>query len=131
MNEQRNSYKGQPPRPWLRLEFLAPDGVTLAAEMLADTGSPPAFILKPELFDRLVTRYTRQIDTNFGPMQGGWVRLYTRALGLVETVEAFRSEKSAQTAARSHPDFVGVVGLPVLRLAEYGGNADEFWIRTP
>ena len=25
----------------------------------------------------------------------------------------------------------GMVGLPVLRMMEYGGNYDSFWIRTP
>jgi hypothetical protein len=46
-------------------------------------------------------------------------------------VEAFGSDEAAAAATRSHPDFVGLVGLPALRLAEYGGDSDTFWIRTP
>lgn len=131
MPEQRNPYKGRPPRSWLHLELLARDGTTRSVDLVADTGSPQGLILGLDLFDELVVAYTRSLHTNFGDMQGGWVRLYTRHLGLVEFVEAFHSERAAQAAARSHPDFVGVVGLPILRLAEYGGNANEFWIRTP
>jgi hypothetical protein len=131
MGEQRNSYKGAPIRPWLRLSFLGRDGTTHSVELLADTGSPSGVILSPELFDQLVVCFTRAVNTNFGPMQGGWVRLYSRDLGLVEFVEGFRSEQAAQTAARSHPDFAGMVGLSVLRLAEYGGDSNSFWIRTP
>lgn len=131
MSEQRNAYKGKPYRPWLRLEFKARDGSPRAFELLADTGSPQAVILRRELFDQLVLRDTREIKTNFGPMRGGWVRLYSRDLGLVEFVEAFGSDRAADTATRSHPDFAGIVGLPILRLAEYGGDTNDFWVRTP
>jgi hypothetical protein len=31
--------------------------------------------------------------------------------------------------ASDHPSFQGLVGLPILRLAEYGGDAIEFWFR--
>lgn len=131
MSEQRNPYKGTPLRAWLRLSFLARDQAVHTVELLADTGSPCGVILSPELFDRLVVTYTRAVQSNFGPMQAGWVRLYSRELGLVELVEAFRSESAVRASARSHADFQGTVGLPVLRLAEYGGDHDSFWIRTP
>jgi hypothetical protein len=32
-------------------------------------------------------------------------------------------------AEASSPDFGGLVGLPLLRLMEYGGDADWFWLR--
>jgi hypothetical protein len=131
MSEQRNPYKGNPIRPWLRLSFLARDGTTHTVELLADTGTPVGVILSPELFDQLVVCFTRAVRSNFGPMRGGWVRLYSRDLGLVELIEAFRSEEAVRAAARSHPDFAGTVGLSVLRLAEYGGDHTSFWIRTP
>jgi hypothetical protein len=131
MPEQRNPYKGNPVRSWLRLGFRGRDGTAISVELLADTGSPQSALLRPDLFDQLVTRYTRTIRTNFGDMTGGWVQLYTPEIGLVEVVEAFRSEQAARTAAKSHPAFAGVVGLPILRLGEYGGNADVFWIREP
>lgn len=131
MSEQRNPYKGRPLRSWVRLSFLARDGSIHSVELLADTGSPQAVIFPPALFDRLVWSYTRAVGTNYGPMQAGWVRLYSRDLGLVEFVEGFRSESAAQAAARSHSDFAGVVGLSALRLTEYGGDNTSFWIRAP
>ena len=131
MAEQRNRYKGKLTRAWLQLEFLARDGSQHLFELLADTGSPHAITLKEDAFERLVLRRTRDIETNFGPMRGGWIRLYSRDLGLVEFIEAFGNDRAAAAATRSHPDFVGLVGLPVLRLAEYGGNSEEFWIRAP
>jgi hypothetical protein len=131
MSEQRNSYKGRPPRPWLRLEFLARDGTRLRLDLLADTGSPYGLIVGRQVFNRLLLSDTNAINTNFGPMLGGWVRLHTTELGLVEFVQAYASDSVADAVAHDHPDYQGLVGLPVLRLAEFGGNADEFWIRTP
>ena len=130
MSEQRNPYKGRPLRPWLTLGFLERTGQPLELELLADTGSAQAIVLQQELFERLVIRKTRNIQTNFGEMQGGWIRLHSSGLGLVEVVEAFGCDEMARSAMRSSLSFSGVVGLPVLRLMEYGGNYDSFWIRT-
>ncbi|MFO0802918.1 MAG: hypothetical protein U0791_07320 [Gemmataceae bacterium] len=131
MSEQRNLYKGRPLRPWLKLRFLERTGQPLEVELLADTGCAQAIVVQQELFERLVIRPTRNIRTNFGDMQGGWIRLHATELGLVELVEAFGCDEMARSAMRSSLDFVGVVGLPVLRLMDYGGNYDSFWIRTP
>ena len=131
MSEQRNSYKGRPLRPWLTLGFLERTGQPLELELLVDTGAAQAIILQQELFERLVIRKTRNIKTNFGDMQGGWIRLNSTELGLVEVVEAFGCDEMARSAMRSSLSFSGVAGLPILRLMEYGGNHDSFWIRTP
>jgi hypothetical protein len=64
-------------------------------------------------------------------MIGGLPRLYNPELGVVETVLGYGNDQLAATAARSHPDFVGVVGPPLLRIGEYGGNATDFWFRYP
>ncbi|HEY2910694.1 MAG TPA: hypothetical protein VGI99_10635 [Gemmataceae bacterium] len=131
MNEQRNPYQGRPLRPWLSLDFIDENGEFVPLKLIADTGSPHAIVLQESIFERLVIRYTRRIKTNFGKMRGGWIRLSSRALGLVELVEAFGSDDMARMAMRSHLDFVGVVGLQILRRGEYGGDHDSFWIRTP
>ena len=70
-------------------------------------------------------------ESNFGKLIGGWLRLYCPELGLVEFIRGFGSEKALELVSRSDPALVGLVGLPVLRLMEYGGNYDSFWIRTP
>jgi hypothetical protein len=43
--EQRNPYKGSPPRPWVRLRLEAADGSLQEIELLADTGNPFALII--------------------------------------------------------------------------------------
>ena len=131
MSEQRNPYKGDPPRPWLRLGFLGKDGSRVDVDLLADTGCPYGIILAPDLFSKLCFRLTTEVTANFGPMNGGWVRLYAPELELVEFVLAYGSADIAANVGTDHPDFVGMVGLPVLRMLEYGGNHDSFWIRTP
>ncbi len=131
MSEQRNLYKGDPPRPWLRLAFLDKDGSRVEVDLLADTGCPYEIVLAPDLFSKLCIRLTTEVTANFGPMNGGWVRLYTPELQLVEFVLAYGNADIAAHVANDHPDFVGMVGLPVLRMLEYGGNYDSFWIRTP
>jgi hypothetical protein len=70
-------------------------------------------------------------NSNFGEMAGGWLRLYNPELGVVDFVRGYGNDRAAALAARSHPDFVGVVGLTVWRLGEYGGNATDFWFRYP
>ena len=129
MPEQRNLYRGS--RPWLRLGFKALDGSVLHLDLVADTGSAAGVMIRPDLMDALRHHPCTNRSSNFGLLLGGWLRLYNPEFGLVEFVRGYGSDQAAQIAARSDPTFVGVVGLPILRLTEYGGNADEFWIRTP
>lgn len=125
-SEQRNPYKGSPERPWIRLRLAAADGSTLEREFLADTGNPCALILAQQDMARLKARDGPDMSTNFGPLQGGWIQLAMPELGLTQTVPGYASDAVAATAAASHPDFQGLVGLPLLRLVEYGGDAD--WV---
>jgi hypothetical protein len=131
MPEQRNNYKGYPERAWLRLGFRAPDGSVHTHDLLADTGCPYGIILAPEIFDVICHMQLPTVRSNFGPMTSGWIRLYTPELGLVEFVMAHGSQDIANGTRTDHPDLVGFVGLPVLRLLEYGGDYVSFWIRTP
>lgn len=132
MSEQRHPYRGTGfPRPAIRLTFLARDGTRETLELLADTGNPYDLILSPDWFDRLVRTRTPGIRNNFGTMPGGWFQLHMPDDGLVELVRGFSSASVGAAVAASHPGFAGLVGLPVLRLGEYGGNADAFWFRYP
>lgn len=129
MAEQRNPYRGS--RPWLRLGFRASDGVIHRLDLVADTGSAAQIVLRIDLLTALRFSPFPNRPSNFGPMVGGLLRLYEPALGIVETVVGYGSDRLAAIAARSHPDFVGVVGLPLLRIGEFGGNATDFWFRYP
>jgi hypothetical protein len=47
-------------------------------------------------------------------------------LGLIEPIHGYGSDSVAQAVKRDSSDFSGLVGLPLLRLTEYGGDADWF-----
>jgi len=129
MAEQRNRYLGG--RPWLQLGFKTVDGRVHLLKLVADTGSAAGIILRPDWFFTLRHEGSPTRESNFGPMASGWMRVYTPEIGLVEFVRGYGSDRAAEIAARSDPEFVGLVGLPVLRLTEYGGDYDTFWVRTP
>lgn len=129
MAEQRNPYRGG--RAWLRLGFRAADGTVRQLDLVADTGCPAAVMLRPDLYRLFCFMPQVPRTTNFGQVPAGWLQLSAPELGIVETVLGFASNEAARLAERSHPDFVGLVGLPILRLGEYGGNADAFWFRYP
>jgi hypothetical protein len=127
---QQNVYKGDPPRAWIRLRFAAPDGSTHERQLLADTGSPCAVILgDADLFLFLHNEGAR-VDSNFGPMRGAWLQLAMPELGLTREVLGFGSEAVMEAVRDASADFAGLVGLPLLRLVEYGGDGDSFWLRN-
>jgi hypothetical protein len=45
-------------------------------------------------------------------------------------VLTYGSDAAVAAIRKSHADFAGLVGLPFLRLMEYGGDTDWFWIRS-
>ena len=128
---QKNPYMGRTPRPWLSVPFRNSAGVVHTVKLIADTGCPQGIILAPEWFDSLVTTRFASIRTNFGVMDGGWLHVFDPESGFVELVRGYSSATVAHHALTSHTDFAGLVGLPILRLGEYGGDASEFWFRYP
>ena len=133
MSEQRNRYIGHHPRSILHLTFSGLDGTVHELTLLADTGSGYPVIVGPGWFDRLVhtRRRTDAILTNHGPLTEGWFHLDMPDLGLNQLVRGYCGPGIAGPLAEENPDLDGLVGLPFLRLGEYGGNADEFWFRYP
>jgi hypothetical protein len=69
------------------------------------------------------------INTNFGPLTGGWLELSMPELGLTKQIRGFGSDQVLQTVQGDSPDCTGLVGLPLLRMVEYGGNGKSFWLR--
>jgi len=129
-SEQRNPYKGSTPRPWVRLRFLAPDGTIQEREFLADTGNPCAIIMSPSELASLNYGKATNLSSNFGFLQGGWLRLAMPEFGLDCYLVGYGSEEVERAAKMKSPDFAGLAGLPFLRLVEYGGDADSFWLRS-
>jgi hypothetical protein len=98
-------------------------------ELVADTGSPCAVILGQADLALMLRASAAGVNTNFGLMAGGWIELNMPELGLANQVLAFASDQVLQAVRAEDPDFAGLVGLPLLRLVEYGGDARAFWVR--
>jgi hypothetical protein len=125
--EQRNAYKGKPQRPWVRIRIADKNGINREFDLLADTGNPCAIIISAlALMQHAGGRFVR---SNFGGLQGGWLQLAMPELGLDQGILGFGSDAVVAAAQASSPDFEGLVGLPLLRLMEYGGDANGFWVR--
>jgi hypothetical protein len=68
-------------------------------------------------------------NSNFGLLEGGWLHVSLPELGLEQSLIGYASDAVVTAAKASCADFEGLAGLPLLRLVEYGGNADSFWLR--
>jgi len=130
MAEHRNPYKGRPPRPWIRIVLLADGGETLQLDAFADTGNPCALIVSSQAMDRFNLGLTPGMDTNFGRLEGGWLRVQIPELRFDEDVLAYAGDAIIQAAQASPQDFTALAGLPLLSLMEYGGNNESFWLRN-
>jgi hypothetical protein len=127
---QQNAYKGSPLRAWVRLRFAALDGSMHERQLLADTGSPCAVILGHADLLLLSCNEAAPVNSNFGPMLGAWLQLSMPELDLANDVLGFGSEHVLQATRSASSDFAGLVGLPLLRLVEYGGDEEQFWLRS-
>ena len=126
---QRNPYKGSLSRAWIRLRFSEPSGALWEGEFLADTGCAHEVVVGLSVLARLRRRAAMNVNTNFGWLVGAWLELSMPELGLVCPLVGFGNDRIVAGARASSPDFEGLVGLPFLRLIEYGGDANWFWIR--
>ena len=127
--EQRNPYKGTPPRPWVRLRLESYQGAPYEIDLVADTGSPFPIIVSEASRLLLKRQEANELETNFGHLRGAWFQLDTPELGLTQRVEGYGSDVVATTVRASSPDFGGLIGLPLLRMLEFGGDAQAFWVR--
>jgi len=130
MREQRNPYKGSPLRPWVRLVLVAADGASQAMDVLADTGNPCALIVSPALLKQFNIGLAPGMSTNFGPLEGAWLRVQIPEIQWEQTILAYGSTAVWQATQDSHVDFQGLAVLPLLQCLEYGGDAASFWVRT-
>jgi hypothetical protein len=129
--EQRNRYKGDPPRPWVTVVFQKADGSgKLEKQLIADTGGVAAIRISRSLLSKIETEPAGIQKTNFGLAEGSWAWVEIPELGFQKEMVAYGLDGIVATAKESHPDFEGSVGLPFLREFEYGGNDNEFWIRS-
>jgi hypothetical protein len=129
--EQRNPYKGDPPRPWVTVVFQKADGSgKIAKQLIADTGGFATIRISRSLLYKIEVRPAEIQKTNWGLAEGCWVWVEIPELGFRKQMVAYGLDNIVTAAKQSHPDFEGTVGLPFLREFEYGGNDNEFWIRS-
>jgi hypothetical protein len=126
---QQNAYKGTSPRCWVRLRFAAADGTLHERELVADIGSPCAVILGQTDLALLLRSAAAGMNSNFGHLTGAWLELSMPELGLSTQLIGYGSDRVLQAVQSDSADFAGVVGLPMLRMVEYGGDAKTFWIQ--
>ena len=129
--EQRNIYKGEPARAWLRLHLIARDDSVHEAEFLVDTGNPCAIIVDMETMRSLQWRVSTSTDSNFGSLEGGWLRLAIPELSFDVKTLCYANDSVVTVVKRSNPNSAGLIGLPLLRMLEYGGDRGWLWIRQP
>ncbi len=129
MPEQRNPYQGSPLRPWVRVVLVSADGLSKQLDLLADTGNPCSVIVSADTMRQFNLGITTGLHTNFGLLEGGWLRVQIPELQFDENVLGYGSDAAVEAAKSSHADFVGLVGLPLLRMMQYGGDNDDFWVR--
>jgi len=114
----------------MRIIRFAADGASKSLEVLADTGNPCALIVATDVLGRFNLGVTPGLSTNFRPLDGGWLRVQIPEINFDEDLLAYGSNAVAEAAQASHGDFEGLAGLPLLRMMEFGGDRDEFWIRA-
>lgn len=129
-SEQRNVYRGQPARAWLRLELVSASGRVCALDLLVDTGNPCTLIIDTATMESVRWRESIRTGSNFGPLEGGWVRILIPELGFDVKTLGYANDSVVDVVRRSDPGFGGLVGLPLLRMMEYGGDGGRFWIRS-
>jgi hypothetical protein len=98
-------------------------------DFLVDTGKPCAIIIDTATMDSLHWRESISTGSNFGPLAGGWLRVSIPELALDAKMLGYANDSVVKVVRRSSPEFAGLVGLPFLRMVEYGGDSGCFWIR--
>ncbi|MCI0638969.1 MAG: hypothetical protein L0Y72_31790 [Gemmataceae bacterium] len=125
---QCNPYKGMNSRCWLRLRFAAIDGSIHERDLVADTGCPCAVILGEADLFLLMRASAAAVNSNFGQLISGWLELSMPELGWNQQLVGYGSDSVQKAVQLDSPNFTGLVGLPLLRMAEYGGDNNSFWV---
>ena len=126
--EQRNPYKGSPPRPWIRLNLRAPDGGLEPVQLLADTGNSCALIIGANVKGRFKRGDAPDMGSNFVPLTGGWLQVWLTDIGFDRHLLGYGSDAVASAAKVS--DQV-LMDWPAFRFSACSSTAgtNGFWVR--
>jgi hypothetical protein len=109
---------------------LARDGRRQAVDLVVDTGNPCEVIIDSATLIAMEWLEARDSSSNFGLIHGGWLRLTIPEIGFDAKFIGYANDKVVEIAKRSDRRFGGLIGLPLLRMMEYGGDRGHFWVRT-
>lgn len=112
--EQRNAYQGVPARPVVHVGLRTRDGGTRILELLADTGNPCAIVVSKIAMAELSLLSSPDVNSNFGVLEGGWLRVYMPELNLDREIIGYASDAVANATKKSDPAFQGLAELPFL-----------------
>src|SRR5207302_10114679 len=107
---QQNPYEGNPPRPWISLQIITSDGDVIPAQLLADTGNPYAIIVSHKVLELARVEEGPAFKTNFGLLDGGWIRIVIPELKVDQELMAFANEPAVELARASWPHLDGLAG---------------------
>ena len=127
--EQRNPYAGVPQRAWVTVRFVALDSTVVQLKLMVDTGCPCSLVVGSEFAAAFQHQHAPDSMSNFGNLAGAWFQIQLADIGLSVRVVGYGSEEVLRASKQSHREFDGLIGLPLLRLCEYGGDRDYFWLR--
>ncbi len=130
MPHQRNIYKDEPARAWLRLQLNRRVGDSVEREFLVDTGNPCALIISQSLLGEMLWRESFAVDSNFGPLGAGWLSVTVPEAGDEFKILGYANDAVVQVVQRSDSAFDGLIGLPLLGLLRYGGDQGYFWVEN-
>ena len=74
-------------------------------------------------------RDSTSTTSNFGYLEGGWLRIVIPDIELDVKTLGYSNDTVVNIVKRSDLSFAGLVGLPLLRFLEFGGNEGWFWVR--
>jgi len=117
------------PRAWVFVTLIAPDGTNQKLDFVADTGCSFNLVVGSAALGQFQERPGPAQVSSYGTHSSGWVRVSIPEVALDQKVLACESDPVLTIVQSDDPDFAGILGLPLLRMTEYDGDADWFWIR--
>jgi hypothetical protein len=127
--EQRNTYVGDPARACMRLALHLLDNAPQEAVLLVDTGSPCPLIIGEEALRACLVEEAADVMSNFGLLKGGWSEVTIDRVGVTLRVKTYGSDAVVAAVRQSAAVFHGLAGLPLVRMLDYGGDSEYFWLR--
>ena len=70
-----------------------------------------------------------QSESNFGIAEGGWLQIAIADIGFDAFIVGYANDRIVGIVKRPDWGFDGLIGLPLLRMLEYGGDRGFFWVR--